>query len=110
MSNLAKKPCLEDVFQCCNSSCPKPGGFTTEKGLHINYGKSLHCGAHTAACQAYIRRNFTIHSQPSLSQPWDLADNETSAALVAIYNVPPFNNTVVEETDVAKNGPAHKTN
>jgi hypothetical protein len=87
-----------NIFFCCNSSCLKPGRFTTERGLHIHYGKSLHCGAHAAACQAYIRHNNTIPSQPSLSQPWDIADDETSVALVAISSVPPSNSKVVEKT------------
>jgi hypothetical protein len=57
MSNLAKNPRIEHHFHCRNSQCPKPGGFTTERGLRIHYGKSLHCGAHAAACKAFVRRN-----------------------------------------------------
>jgi hypothetical protein len=76
MSNPSKKPRLEHFFRCRNSHCPKPGGFTTEKGIHIHYGKSPHCGAHAAACQAYIRRNSIVRSPSSPSQPLDIANND----------------------------------
>jgi hypothetical protein len=109
MSNTAKKPCLEHLFHCRNSWCPKPGGFTTERGLHIHY-MSLHCGAHAVACLAYIKCNNTVCSQPSLSQPWDIAGDDTSVALVAISSVPTPNNTVVEKKDVDKDVSSHKTN
>jgi hypothetical protein len=111
MSNLSKKPPLEHLFPCRNSQCPKPGGFTTERGLHIHYGKSLHYGAHAAACQAYIRPNNIIHSHPSPSRPWDIADdNDTSVACVAHSSVPTSNNIVDEETDVDKVDSTQKTN
>ncbi len=99
MSNPSKKPRLEHLFRCRNSHCPKPGGFTTEKGLRIHYGKSPHCGAHAAACQAYIRRNSILRSPPSPSQPWDIAnDDESSVASVANSSVPPSNTPVEEQT------------
>ena len=71
MSNLAKKTQIEHHFRCRNSQCPKPGGFTTERGLRIHYGKSLHCGAHAAACQAFIRRNSIGQPLSSPNDPWD---------------------------------------
>jgi hypothetical protein len=107
---------------CCNSQCPKPGGFTTGRGLHIHHGKSLHCGAHdAAACQAYIRCNNIVRSHPSPSQPnhgtfptqpWDIAnDDDTSVACVThSSSVPTSNNTVDEETYVDKVDSAQKTN
>jgi hypothetical protein len=84
MSNLAKTPRLEHLFCCRNSRSPKPGGFTTERGLHIHYSKSLHCGAHAAACQAYIKRNNIGRPNPSPNQPWDFGnDDATSVARIA---------------------------
>ncbi len=84
MSNPSKKPRLEHLFRCRNSHCPKPGGFTTEKGLRIHYGKSPHCGAHAAACQAYIRRNNIIRPHPSPNQPWDFGILATMMKLVLL--------------------------
>jgi hypothetical protein len=111
MSNSTKKTRLEHLFRCRNSLCPKPGGFTTERGLRIHYGKSLHCGAHTIACQAYSRRNNIVRPHPSPNQPWDFAnDDETSVARVAHSSVLTFNNTVDVETDVDKDYSAQNTN
>jgi hypothetical protein len=110
MSNLAKKTHLEHLFCCRNSRCPKPGGFTTERGLRIYYGKSLHCGAHALACQAYIRRNNIVRPHPSQNQPWDFGnDDETGVAHVAHSSVATFNNTVDVETDVDKDDSAQNT-
>ncbi len=103
MSNLAKKPRLQHLFRCRNSRCPKPGGFTTERGLRIHYGKSLHCGAHAAACQAYIKRNNIVRPHPSPNQPWDFGnDDATSGARIAnSWVFPTFNTDTVDvATDV----------
>jgi hypothetical protein len=98
MSKSANKNRLEHLFCCRNSLCPKPGGFTTERGLCIHYGKSLHCGAHAAACQANIRHNNNVRSQPSPNQPLDIANNyETSVARVAHSSVPTLDNTNKDE-------------
>jgi hypothetical protein len=77
--------------------------ITTKRGLRIHYGKSLHCGAHAAACQAYIRRYNIARPHSFLNEPWDFAnDDETSVACVARPSLPPLNNTVDVETDVDK--------
>jgi hypothetical protein len=77
--------------------------FTTEKGLHIHYGKSPHCGAHAAACQAYIRCNSIVRSPSSPSQPWDIANgNDSSVDFVANSTVPPSNTPVVEQTGLVQ--------
>jgi hypothetical protein len=111
MLNSAKKTRLEHLFRYRNSQCPKPGGFTTERGLCIHYGNSLHCGAHAAACQAYSRRNNIVRPHPSPNQPWDFAnDDETSVARVAHSSVPTFNNTVDVEKDVDKDCSTQNTN
>jgi hypothetical protein len=111
MSNPSKKPRLEHFFHCRNSHCPKPGGFTTEKGLHIHYGKSPHCGAHAAACQAYIRRNSIVRSPSSPSQPWDIANNDDSSFdRVANSSVPPSNTPVVEQTGLVQVESSQTTN
>ena len=104
MSNLAKKNRIEHHFRCRNSQCPKPGGFTTERGLRIHYGKSLHCGAHAAACQAFIRRNSIRQPLSCPNDPWDFAnDDETSVACVAHpTSVPTSHNAVDVSTDVDK--------
>jgi hypothetical protein len=112
MSNLAKTPRLKHLFRCCNSPCPKPGGFTTERGLHIHYGKSLQCGAHAAACQAYIKRNNIVQPHPSPDQPWDFGnDDATSVARIAnSWVLPTFNNDTVDvETDVDEDNSSQNT-
>ena len=110
MLNLAKKKRLEHLFRCRNSRCPKPGGFTTERGLRIHYGKSLPCGAHALACQAYIRRNNIVQPHPSHNQPWDFGnDDGTSVAHVAHSSVPTFNSTVDEERDIDKDDSTEST-
>jgi hypothetical protein len=111
MSNPFKKPRLEHFFCCRNSHCPKPGGFTTEKGLHIHYGKSPHCGTHAAACQAYIRRNSIVRSPSFPSQPWDPAkDDDSSVDRVANSSVPPSNTLVVEQTGLVQVESSQTTN
>jgi hypothetical protein len=111
MSNPSKKPRLEHFFRCRNSHCPKPGGFTTEKGLNIHYVESPHCGAHAAACQAYIRRNSIVRSPSSPSQPWDIAnDDDSSVARVADSSVPPSNTPVVEQTGLVQVESSQTTN
>jgi hypothetical protein len=104
MSNSAEKIRLGHLFCCRNSGCPKPGGLTTERELHIHYGKSLHCGAHVAACQAYNRRNNIVRSHPSPTQPWDIANNDdtTSVACVANYSAPTSNNTLIKPIPLKK--------
>jgi hypothetical protein len=110
VSNSAKTNRLEHLFRCRNSRCPKLGGFTTERGLCIHYGKSLHCGAHALACQAYIRRNNIVRPHSSQNQPWDFGkDYETSVAHDAHSSVPTFNNTVDVVTDVDKDDSAQNT-
>jgi hypothetical protein len=112
MSNLAKKNLLQHLFCCRNSRCPKPGGFTTERGLRIHYGKSLHCGAHAAACQAYIKRSNIVQPHPSPNQPWDFGnDDATSVARIANSRVlPTFNNDTVDvETEVDEDNSSQHT-
>jgi hypothetical protein len=109
--NPSKKPRLEHFFRCRNSHCPKPGGFTTEKGLHIHYGKSPHCGAHAAACQAYIRCYSIVRSPCSPSQPWNITnDNDSSVDRVANCSVPPSNTPVVEQTGLVQVESSQTTN
>ena len=94
----------EHHFRCRNSQCPKPGGFTTERGLHIHYGKSLHCGAHAAACQAFIRCN-SIRQPPSCpNDPWDFANNDETSVACVVHptSVPTLHNAVDVSTAVDK--------
>jgi hypothetical protein len=91
------------------TNCPKPGGFTSKRGLHIQYSKSLYCVAHPATCQAYIRCNNILCSPLSPSQTWDINNDDISVAPVANLSVPTSNNRVVEDTDVDKIEYAQKT-
>jgi hypothetical protein len=112
MSNLAKKTRLQHLFCCRNSRCPKPVGFTTERGLRIHYGNSLHCGAHAGACQAYIKRNNIVQPHPSPNQPWDFGnDDATSVAHIANSRVlPTFNNDTVDvKMDVDEDNSSQNT-
>jgi hypothetical protein len=87
-------------------------GFPTEKGLRIHYGKSLHCGAHAAACQAYMKRNNIVRPHSSPNQPWDFGnDDATSVACFANSRVlPTFNNDTVDvKTDVDEDNSSQNT-
>jgi hypothetical protein len=80
--------------------CSKPSGFTNEQGLHIHYGKSLHCAAHVAACQTYLQYNTAAHPTPFLSQPWDIDDEDMSIACVANMSVATPINSVLKKMGI----------
>jgi hypothetical protein len=77
MSNLAKKRRRECVFLCRNSDCPKPGGFTSQKGLNIHYGMSPHCALHAATPPTRMQRNVVDSPSLSLLQPCDFDDDNS---------------------------------
>ena len=99
MSNPAKKTRLEHQFQCLNTHCPKPGGFNSKRGLHIHYGKSVHCAAHAAACQDLIQQNIQARPPLSASQTWDVDDEDTTSFVCLDNSSPPTaNDSVIVET------------
>ncbi len=95
MSNPAKKPRLEYPFRCLNTHCPKPGGFNSKRGLHIHYGKSVHCAAHAAACRDINQRNSQARPPTSVSEPWDVDDADTSVVCFDNSSLPTVDSSVV---------------